>query len=331
MRHTHPEDLRRCMLLLEMHFDSETSHYEAEARMRHKDGHWVWVLDRGKVSSWTPDGRPVIMRGTHQDITERKAVEEALRSANLQLQSIIDALPGSLTVVDADFNILRSNSFKLDSIRAKGGRDVSAGCGKCHEVFQGRPSPCPWCGVGKVIATGEAFNEVTQPGDPREEITGRALQVHLNPIKDEAGAVIGVVEYGVDVSELRQAKEMAQAADRAKSAFLANMSHEIRTPLNGIMGMLELMHLTGLTPEQGEYADTAIQSCKRLVQLLSDILDLSRIEAGMLSLRHEPMNPVEVLKQTRDLFAPMAWNWSSPSILRCRNASSVTRPGCSRC
>jgi CheY-like chemotaxis protein len=72
------------------------------------------------------------------------------------------------------------------------------------------------------------------------------------------------------------------------------------------MGMLELMHLTGLTPEQGEYADTAIQSCKRLVQLLSDILDLSRIEAGMLSLRHEPMNPVEVLKQTRDLFAPMA-------------------------
>ncbi len=306
MRHTHPEDLRRCMLLLEMHFDFETSHYEAEARMRHKDGHWVWVLDRGKVSSWTPDGRPVIMRGTHQDITERKAVEEALRRANLQLQSIIEALPGSLNVVDADFNILRSNSFKLNSIRAKSGKEVGAGGGKCHEVFQGRPSPCPWCSIGKVIATGEPFNEVTQPGDPREEITGRALQVHLNPIKDETGAVIGVVEYGVDVTELRQAKEMAQAADRAKSAFLANMSHEIRTPLNGIMGMLELMHLTGLTPEQTDYADTAVQSCKRLVQLLSDILDLSRIEAGMLALRHEPMNIPEVLTQTRDLFAPMA-------------------------
>jgi len=305
-RFTHPDDLCRSNLLLEKHFDFETSHYEAEARMRHRDGHWVWVLDRGKVSSWTPDGRPVVMRGTHQDITERKAAEAELRRVNLLLQSVVDALPGALSVVDTDYNILTSNAFKINSVRLKTGRQLAAGEGKCHEIFQGQPSPCPWCSIGKVIATGEAHIEVTKPGDPREEITGRALQVHLNPIKDDHGAVIGVVEYGVDVTELRKAKEMAQAANRAKSAFLANMSHEIRTPMNGIMGMLELMHLTGLNPEQDEYANTATQSCRRLVQLLSDILDLSRIEADMLVMRSEPMSLVEVLTQTRELFAPMA-------------------------
>ncbi len=305
-RFSHPDDLRRSALLLEKHFDFETSHYEAEVRMRHKDGRWVWVLDRGKVSSWTPDGRPVVMRGTHQDITERKAAEAELRRVNLLLQSIIDALPGSLNVVDTNFRIVNSNAFKIECIRTESGRQLAAAGGKCHEVFQGRSSPCPWCRIGEVIVSGEALTEMTQPGDPREEIIGRALQVHVNPIRDDSGAVIGVIEYGHDVTELRKAKEMAQAADRAKSAFLANMSHEIRTPLNGIMGMIELLRLTGLSEEQSEYADTATHSCRRLVQLLSDILDLSRIEAGMLALRNEPMSPAEVLKQTADLFAPMA-------------------------
>jgi PAS domain S-box-containing protein len=305
-RLVHPDDLRQSVLYLDRHFDFETGHFEAEARIRHKDGRWIWVLGRGKVSSWTPDGRPLVMRGTHQDITERMAAEAELRRVNMLLQSIIDALPGSLAVVDTDCNILNSNAFKINSIRSKKGRLLAAKGGKCHEVFQGRPSPCPWCGIGKVVTSGEPQIELTQPGDPREEVTGRAFQVHLNPIKDDQGTVVGVVEYGLDVTELRNAKEMAQAADRAKSAFLANMSHEIRTPLNGIMGMLELLHMTGLDEEQTEYADTATQSCRRLVQLLSDILDLSRIEAGQLVLRNDPMNLGEVLKQTVDLFAPMA-------------------------
>lgn len=80
---THPDDLQKSDLLLKKHFAGETPYYECEARMRHKDGHWVWVLDRGKVSEWSEDGKPLAMYGTHQDITpEKQRLENYLHRAN---------------------------------------------------------------------------------------------------------------------------------------------------------------------------------------------------------------------------------------------------------
>lgn len=76
---THPEDLKRSDLLLQRCFRRETESYECEARMRHKDGHWVWVLDRGRVVEWTEGGRPLRMSGTHLDITARKLSENRLQ------------------------------------------------------------------------------------------------------------------------------------------------------------------------------------------------------------------------------------------------------------
>jgi PAS domain S-box-containing protein len=72
---THPEDFAASQNALEQHFKQELEFYEQEIRMMHKNGHWVWVLDRGKVGSWSKDGRALIMHGTHQDITERKTNE----------------------------------------------------------------------------------------------------------------------------------------------------------------------------------------------------------------------------------------------------------------
>lgn len=77
----HPEDLKRSAELLDKHFCGELEYYECEARMRHKNGHWVWVLDRGSVQSWDEHGRPLVMYGTHQDITERKQAEASLSMA----------------------------------------------------------------------------------------------------------------------------------------------------------------------------------------------------------------------------------------------------------
>ncbi len=81
MNLAHPDDLQRCDGLLNKHFWGELPYYECEARMRHKDGHWVWVLDRGSVLSWSEDGQPLMMYGTHQDISERKEAESRLAMA----------------------------------------------------------------------------------------------------------------------------------------------------------------------------------------------------------------------------------------------------------
>ena len=77
----HPDDLPRSGALLDRHFAGELPSYDCEARLRHRDGHWVWVLDRGRVLTWTPDGKPEWMFGTHLDMSERKRQDEALRKS----------------------------------------------------------------------------------------------------------------------------------------------------------------------------------------------------------------------------------------------------------
>ncbi len=204
MKFTHPDDLKNSGDLLEKHFAGQMPFYECEVRMRHKDGHWVWVLDRGRVATWTEDGKPLLMSGTHQDISARKRSEDDLISAKLA----------------------------------------------------------------------------------------------------------------------------AEAANIAKSRFLATMSHEIRTPMNGILGMAQL--LLGASMSEAERRDctrTILNSGRTLLTLLNDILDLSKIEAGKLSLEMSVVDPRQILNETQALFFDNARAkglridsaWSGPACARYRS------------
>ncbi len=106
--------------------------------------------------------------------------------------------------------------------------------------------------------------------------------------------------------ELLRAKEQAESSSQAKSEFLANMSHEIRTPLNGVMGMLQLLQISSLDQDQAECVANALQASNRLARLLSDILDLSRVEAGQLTLEPDFFNIHDVLAAVENLFARLA-------------------------
>ncbi|KXI30372.1 response regulator [Paraglaciecola hydrolytica] len=131
----------------------------------------------------------------------------------------------------------------------------------------------------------------------------RYVQAAMKVERDKTGAVIRAIGVNLDITQrmeiennLRTAKEQADAANTAKSAFLANMSHEIRTPMNAVLGMLQLLHRTTLSERQTDYVVKSQNAAKSLLNLLSDILDLSKADAGKLQLENNPFDLESLLQ-----------------------------------
>ncbi len=258
--------------------------------------------------SWTPIEEHVlnIVSASLGAAIARRQAQEELAGSNRTLLTILDSLPVDVYVADLkNYRILFMNQYMKDSF----GRDCTGEL--CHTAFNHESAPCGHCtnsslldeaGRPKGVIAWECFNPVT-----------RKWYRNFDQVIPWTDGRLVRIEIAMDLSDRKQAEEellrardMAEAANCAKSEFLANMSHELRTPLNGIMGMLQLLQLTDLSDAQKDYADTAVQSGNRLVRLLTDILDLSRIEAGKLTIQRAPMALSEVLRQTSDLFSPIA-------------------------
>ena len=125
----HPDDFTVSEDLLERHFNGELEFYECEARMRHRNGDWVWVLDRGKVYKWTEDGKPLLMYGTHQDITDRKRAEEqikaSLKDKEVLLREIHHRVKNNLALINSlldlriEYAMSRTPKEMFDEVRTR--------------------------------------------------------------------------------------------------------------------------------------------------------------------------------------------------------------------
>lgn len=152
----------------------------------------------------------------------------------------------------------------------------------CYKTVRGLDAPCENCPAVETMKTG-------LPAKYMMEEAGKYIEVTSNPLFNRKKEIKGIVMKLEDVTqsklqeiELRQAKEHAEESDVMKSAFLANMSHEIRTPLNAIVGFSELLASTDNTEEKDEYLTVIRNNNELLLQLIGDILDLSKIESDSL-------------------------------------------------
>jgi len=220
-----------------------------------------------------------------RDILERTRAEEALRGSEKFLRTVLSTTPDGFWVADREGRFLDVNPAYC--AMSGYGKEELLGM-RIPDVDATETPEKTAANIERLIAAGGGRFERKQ-----RRKDGRIFHVDISvTFLDRGGGVM--VCFLRDVSErkraeetLAEAKAAAVSASQAKSDFLANMSHEIRTPLNGVIGMQELLLRTPLSVEQKEYVDTASSSAQTLLHLISDILDLSRIEAKQLSLQVE--------------------------------------------
>ena len=311
----HPDDWAQTQEAMRRHLAGESDNRDCELRMAHKSGAWVWVAAKGRIATRAADGRPEWVAGTHVDITEARRADEALRRSVTMLHAILENLPCGLSVFDGELHLRAHNSQFRSLLDLPA--ELLEGSGSDFERIIRFNAQRGEYGPGDVDEIAAQIVERARHPVPHsaERVRGDGISLDIRGAPMPGG---GFVTTYTDISERKRveaqvivARDVAEKANAAKSQFLANMSHEIRTPMNAILGMLKLLHLTGLTTRQLDYADKTERAARALLGLLNDILDFSKVEAGKLTLDPRPFSLDTLL---RDLSVILSANLGSKQV-----------------
>ncbi|WP_137388028.1 sensor histidine kinase [Rhodoligotrophos defluvii] len=326
----HPDDKQMDRLVDDL-LSSGRKAVDQEFRMRHADGHWVWLRVRAELASAPGEVGPHLI-GIAIDITEQKLADKANQEAELRLRDAIENISEAFVLWDADNRLVMCNSkyqqfhnlpasvcvagtpYEMVAKAAKqpvvrqrlpvGNIDPAEG-----STFEVQLEDSRWLQInerrtkdGGFVSVGTDISSLKQ----HEERLMDSERELMNTVRDLQKSRLTLEQQSQRLAELAekyaQEKARAEAANRSKSEFLANMSHELRTPLNAIIGFSEVMERQMLGPigtqRYTEYATDIHRSGQYLLDVISDILDMSKIEAGRMQLEIKACDVVDILEES---------------------------------
>ncbi len=275
----HSDDYDYTMAETARHLRGESEFYQAEYRLRCKDGSYLWILDRGKAL-FDADGQPVRMAGSHTDITQRREAEARIRERTEQLNAIFALSPDGFVSFDRAYRVRYANPAFLqmsgltekDLLGINEGEFVALVAGQCLEQarFPDFATLRQWVEAaegdaarGKDGKRRRILIELVRPGK-------RVLEVGLKHSKSDT---VSQILYFQDVTYQSE-------VDQMKSEFLSTAAHELRTPMASIYGFSEIMLAYEFSPaEQREYLTAIHNQSELMASIVNELLDLARIEA----------------------------------------------------
>ncbi|MGB9296903.1 MAG: ATP-binding protein [Pseudolabrys sp.] len=329
----HPDDVRLYELAAEL-ADATATTIDHAFRMRHAAGHWVWL--RARCELVRQAGEPGLhLIGIAVDITEQKSLVEKTVAADMRLRDAIETIPEAFVLWDADNRLVLCNSnfqelhhlpdeaitvgASYESVVAAGAKPVVR-----NKVVTGGPS-VPGARTfeaqledGRWLHISERRTKDGGYVSVGTDIT--ALKTHEEKLVDSEKRLMATVadlrasqQRSAELAEkYAEEKTRAEEANQAKSKFLANMSHELRTPLNAIIGFSEIMESGMFGPlgaeKYHEYCNDIRGSGQYLLEVINDILDMSKIEAGRIRLDFEDLSIDTLLNEAMRVVAARAQN-----------------------
>ena len=298
----HPDDKDRMVHFINNFLAGNLRLYEAEFRLKHKNGHYVWIRSRATVLR-DEAGKAIRMLGTHRDITEEKKSESEFK----KLHQALMQSPISVIITDKDGYI---EFFNPAFCKVTGWKDQEI-LGKKSNILKSGFQPASFYEkLWKTISSGNEwqgeFKNKKKNGEYYWELAS------ISPIKNNFGTITHYVKIAENISylkkiekDLKKAKQDAEIANNYKNHFLANMSHEIRTPINTIIGFSELIKNENL-PEQKRHKYSGIieENSQSLLRLIDDIIDVAKIEANELKIKKEACS-------LGDLFSELEMTYSN--------------------
>jgi PAS domain S-box-containing protein len=276
----------------------------------HKDGNEV-ILSTSGIPMLDDKGNLIGYRGVDTDITKRIRAEDAVDQERRMLRTLIDNLPDPIYVQDVECRKVIANKADVENIGCSTEAEV---LGKTDiELFPGKIGERGYADDMKIITSGKPVFDLEEEFINKKGIRRWLLTTKI-PLRDKDDKITGLVGIGHDITErkliveeLIRAKEKAEESDKLKTAFLHNISHEIRTPMNAIVGFSALLgepDMDDLTRKS--YIDVIIQSSNHLLSIITDIVDISNIEANLIKTINSEINLNSLIKSICNQFLPKA-------------------------